>query len=316
MKVLRFFGLQRDSDPKRTPSPNAIKQEQPSNTNDVVIQNRHPGSRSASQLASSKEPNGEPKLESKEETMSALLDQYIRQAYPFPKANNSVPIFQPSPFSNPPTLIKGQVNRILTYRGMFNPPHQGHKQVLCHAFYRSKDHFNLVAAIVVPVCDKGLENKIRRKKEANPIILSQDQRRALWKDPSLVGGWHWVYPGHSEDQWSFESRLWDATSRDGYMIEYVRLCGPDNVGGIVRPWWRPKHLVICGASERAHFIDKSTAGFSNIVGCSGWTEIPMDRSYLDPLRAFTHDGSQEYAYAKLKMLYPQEPDRGPIEQGK
>lgn len=88
---------------------------------------------------------------------SAPLELYIRRA--FTGLNPDERIFQPSDYMPPPTLVKHSVNYILTFKGCFNPPHEGHKSVLCHGFFRGGEGIRLVAGMVLPVNDSSVVSK-------------------------------------------------------------------------------------------------------------------------------------------------------------
>ncbi|KAF2182889.1 hypothetical protein K469DRAFT_690606 [Zopfia rhizophila CBS 207.26] len=119
-------------------------------------------------------------------TTSVFLEYHIGIANGFPISPDDK-IFTPALHLAPSTLSKCHTNRIVVYRGSFNPPRNGHKQVLCQAFFKAPQEPNFVAAIIRFRDTKGVEKK------GNPSVLTTKQQVKLWNDDSLVGSFHRVY---------------------------------------------------------------------------------------------------------------------------
>ncbi|KAH8691718.1 hypothetical protein GQ44DRAFT_636213 [Phaeosphaeriaceae sp. PMI808] len=71
-----------------------------------------------------------------------------------------------------PRLQKDVINRILVFKGTFNPPHMGHKTLLTHAFLRSA-HENAIAALILPCQEWLVEEKYQDDKST--MIFSEQQ---------------------------------------------------------------------------------------------------------------------------------------------
>lgn len=74
----------------------------------------------------------------------APLAQYVRAAL----GDAESPVLDTNDNTFAPELVQGKVCRILTYRGSFNPSHQGPKNILCHGFFRGGNDLNIVAAFL------------------------------------------------------------------------------------------------------------------------------------------------------------------------
>ncbi|KAF2006228.1 hypothetical protein P154DRAFT_417517, partial [Amniculicola lignicola CBS 123094] len=157
-----------------------------------------------------------------------------------------------------PTLVRGTVSRILYYRGCFNPPHRGHMDALCHAFFRGGHDLNLIAAYIYPVKDSAVQHKMGALESA--FTLPREQRIALWNSDNLSGGWHWCHGDPSRGDNEFQRALEEECSRDGFDIEFVCLTGPDWVGSSS---YYGKNIV-CGSRERAAFINDTTFKFEAV----------------------------------------------------
>lgn len=82
-----------------------------------------------------------------------------------------------------PTLRRDRRNTILSFRGCFNPLHNGHLEVIKHVFLNAGDDLNLIAVMVTFVPDAGVARK------NPPFVLSRAQRRDLWLDVADVSQW-------------------------------------------------------------------------------------------------------------------------------
>jgi hypothetical protein len=158
---------------------------------------------------------------------TAPLEFYIRRALQDPEAQ----IFARSSHVTTPTLVKGRVNRIMTYRGSFNPPHQGHKDNLCHEFFRGGSDLNIIAAFVFLLDDAVVRQKYAGSTEnVKNYIFTKEERIKLFNNGGIYGGWHWCHPGGMNEQFTFEEKLYQETARDGYTIQIVNLTGCDYLG--------------------------------------------------------------------------------------
>ena len=111
-----------------------------------------------------------------------------------------------------PQLSKTQTNRILVYRGSFNPPHHGHLKLLKHAFCHGAHDWNLIAAIIHPVSD--IEGKCDTK--GGKLGFSKDARAFLWKQDPGFPDWAWVFENGSMSIKDFLPQLKAQINSDGY----------------------------------------------------------------------------------------------------
>jgi hypothetical protein len=164
-------------------------------------------------------------LENLETNQAALpetmpLEHYIRKALPWP-IRRKLPksLFRPTPSMSAPTLRRGITNRILVYRGCFNPPHIGHRLLLSNAFFCSQ--FPDMIAAVVDFASGIASEKLHAEAK---LHLSREERIRLWQDDRL-DPWAYFTPSKSAMKmvW-YAQRL---AQEDGFQIEFVRLLGAE-----------------------------------------------------------------------------------------
>jgi hypothetical protein len=170
--------------------------------------------------------------------MAQSLELYIR------RIQRCGRIFDHGIFHNPPRLRPGTMNRILFYPGAFNPPHLGHLSLLQHAFEHSGSEMNIIAAIVFPLDDEVLAEKMETR--SSNMLLTKTQRVGLWRGHGLAS-FFWVYDDSARCWTTFESRLVHDVSRDGFELEFLVLCGPDHLQDMhtfpSMPWGMRQCLV-------------------------------------------------------------------------
>lgn len=234
---------------------------------------------------------------------NAPLEHYVRKVMP-PGFNDE--IFQSSPYTTAPTLVKGKVCRILTYRGCFNPSHQGHMDALCHGFFRSGTDVNIVAAITFLLSAESLAKNFRGG-DGIPLLLTHEERASLFNDSCITGGWHWCHLRGTREQDDFERKLKDAAAEDGFEIDFVTLTGPDHVSDLTagRVWKTNTIVVGTGHTSRTSFRADNASGLSKVGGYSEWVIRCADEKLLDDLSA---GGNDEWIKKKMLMLAPEHYD--------
>lgn len=154
-----------------------------------------------------------------------------------------------------PFLRSDQTNHILLYTGAFNPPHEGHMDILADGFYNSGPGLNIISTFVVPIHDHGLQAKEDARKNTAPaprqVMLTLKQRAELitahlretealrelafktkvWSFPELD-----PIPGYMR-------RVMELATADGFDVEFVSLKGSDHMW-CDRPIRHPA-LILC-----------------------------------------------------------------------
>jgi cytidyltransferase-like protein len=188
------------------------------------------------------------------------------------------------PFNNntatQPPLIRGRVNRILLFPGSFNPPHQGHLNLLKHVFYNAGQDLNIIAAIIINTDDERL--KMKMDKRETGIVLSREQRADLWRGDGIPVDWAWVYD-NSEASWAgFRTKLVNELKRDGIDLKFVLLFGPDAItaaGGYNPVCWDCGDAITSDISRPVDFRYPNT--LRQLVGCTPWVNLQDGRARFD-----------------------------------
>ena len=230
--------------------------------------------------------------------MTSLIDyiQRVRSRYPgnfptlnpFPKADLQAPI-----------LLKGQINRILVYKGCFSPPHLGHLTLLKHAFEHGGRDLNMIAAIVglVGVCGRPAMTKCSGK----VITFTTEERAALWKHDERLPEWAWVYEDPMSELEKLMYCLVETVEEDGYQLEFVALFGPNYSAWRNKPIRRLKATVtlvggdgekgdvefqgcnvtlICDAARKAVEFEFDTGRLKIFAECEPWRRLTLDLRVL------------------------------------
>jgi hypothetical protein len=211
-------------------------------------------------------------------------------------------------------LLKGYRNTILTFRGSFNPPHQGRKDTLCHAFFRRRARLEPVAAIVFALADKAVRAKYKDlKANSQPTVLTVAERIGFINNSGIYGGWFWCYPGDGEQDWNFQERLLEEASKHGFPINFTTITGPDWVEqGVDDELYRNPTIVVgTGDPDRTTFHAENEIGLRSLVRYNDWTMEDIEGNLIEHLAT---EGSAEWLEQKLPMLLPNKAQNMPSDR--
>ena len=171
-----------------------------------------------------------------------------------------------------PLLSKDRVNRVLRYRGAFNPPHVGHLGVLRHAFESSPD-LNIVAGIVCPAAAEQIEEKNWRSGRC--LVLSREQRSELWKRDTRFPAW--AFATNHESSVELMEEIANAAKKDGYEILYIGLGGPDTWDSLPRRhvYANCTEYLISNAARSAPFLSPDGVP-QPLKGYTTWQRLELD----------------------------------------
>ncbi|KAF5637268.1 uncharacterized protein FTJAE_5683 [Fusarium tjaetaba] len=188
------------------------------------------------------------------------------------------------PFNNgtatQPPLIRGRVNRILLFPGSFNPPHQGHLNLLKHVFHNAGADLNIIAAIIVTTDDERLKMKMERRETG--IVLSREKRQNLWRGDGIPVDWAWVYDNSVASWPGFRAKLVNALKRDGVDLKFVLLFGPDAItadGGYNPECWNCGDAITSDISRPVDF--RYPNSLRQLSGCEPWISLEDGRARFD-----------------------------------
>ncbi|KAJ3524105.1 hypothetical protein NM208_g12185 [Fusarium decemcellulare] len=213
---------------------------------------------------------------------SRRLGDYIERIHlggQGPSGSSGRPFNNGAP-SNPPLLRTHGVNRILVYPGSFNPPHQGHLDLLRYVFQNAGDDLHIIGAIVIMTDDNRLRDKLSNEKD--PLILPREQRVKLWRGDGIPVDWAWVYD-KSEASWAdFRTKLLKQANRDRIDLKFILLGGPDAISaeGTFNPeYWRCPDSITSDISRPVDFRYPNT--LRQLAGCAMWEKPTYDRGMLE-----------------------------------
>ncbi|KAM0438747.1 hypothetical protein ACHAPT_001505 [Fusarium lateritium] len=181
---------------------------------------------------------------------------------------------------SPPILRPRGVNRILLYPGSFNPPHQGHLDLLRYVFENAGEDLHIVGAIVIMTDETRLEDKLSN--EENPLILTREERVRLWRGNGIPVDWVWIYD-RSEASWAeFRPQLAREFSKDHIEVKFILLGGPDAISaeGTYNPeYWNCPDSITSDVSRPVDFRYPNT--LRQLAGCSMWEKPTYDQARLE-----------------------------------
>lgn len=236
---------------------------------------------------------------------TAPVDLYVRRAL----GNSKAKTFAHNSQVSPPTLVKGRTNSILWFPGSFNPPHQGHKDTLVHAFFRGGDDLNIIAAIVILGHDSSVGSKYEGRIDGAPyIVLPRKQRAKLFDQSMSPGGFHWCYTRDNRRSKHFAAALVQETANDGFDIRFVGVAGPDWLG---KANFRDDTIIVgTGDPSRMQYRAQTMCGFEQVPNYSPWSTMKLEEGLIQQLGS---EGTLEWLEQKFNLLFPGQPLPLPID---
>ncbi|KAF4971330.1 hypothetical protein FSARC_1762 [Fusarium sarcochroum] len=210
------------------------------------------------------------------------LADYIERIQP---SDEKTPNPSNRPFNNgtakiPPLLRPRGVNRVLIFPGSFNPPHQGHLNLLKQVFENAGEDLHIIGAIILITDDDMLKNKMEHKD--NAILLPREQRANLWRGDGIPVDWAWVYDNPEASWADFRSNLVKELSKDQIELKFTLLSGPDAItgdGGYNPEYWDCPDSITSDISRSVDFRYPNT--LRQLAGCSPWERLSYDQGRLE-----------------------------------
>jgi hypothetical protein len=231
----------------------------------------------------------------KQPTSSASLERYIREASRLPKGST---IFARVPGVQEPTLERHRSNRVLVFKGCFNPPHRGHRELLLHTYLCTDS--KTIAAIVAPRDDDDLDPKYLQQS----LTFTEQQRKQLWQD-DILQPFTWIYPGSQRDINDLVKRMKTIARMDGFSLSFTTMKGSDHIDLAEEPSWSggTGSRITSDITRASKLIAKDDDKPHPVIGYKQWRKILPARSVQRP------DGVNAcwpcWPCWKLSKIYPQ-----------
>ncbi|QDS74234.1 hypothetical protein FKW77_002739 [Venturia effusa] len=218
------------------------------------------------------------------------LEKYVTKAYN--QHDNQSPR---SFFRRSPVLHKNGVNRVLLYYGCFNPPHIAHLNVLRHIYTETSYEFNVVGAIVIPLCDKSCVSKFTNRNDSSHLY-SIKERMKLWEQDPEFPDWACVVESDiaRTDDFRFDLRV--SAGQDGFDIKFVSVFGPDHVTSAKGIGYCIREVMFCDAGRATDLV--TADGLLTLPDYTPWERVRLSKESRIPAsrrREVHRDELQEHA---------------------
>jgi hypothetical protein len=194
-----------------------------------------------------------------------------------------------------PRLYTDRQNRILIFRGCFNPPHLGHLELLAHVFLRTD--CRTIAAIIHPVGLGGCRKQNATVK-GRAFSLNQNERTTLLHD-EVLSRFSWVYIDELDSSSQFRKAMKRLAKADGYELAFTYLSGSDH-------WDLDDDTSACSGlsitsdvTRLSVLVQDGRTEPERLSGCSRWRKILPAKSVASKGNMFC------WACWKFQMLCPE-----------
>lgn len=241
-----------------------------------------------------------------QEADSCALEVFIRKTervflnHPVPRRD----IFNAAS-EDAPRLRKGpgKDNQVIVFPGSFNPPHEGHRELLSRAFLGTDQ--KVIAAIILPAATSKLAEKENVGSGEKKFLLTGAQRAQLWKD-DFVGRFSWVFPGALHQFTAYIKTMRLIAEKEGYQLTFTSLVGAELLslqgGGLHGRQYGNGGIVCSDINRAAGFITVNPAGqhiCHRLPQCGTWSQIVYNHaSDLDPIECIER---QDFCSACWKL---------------
>lgn len=170
----------------------------------------------------------------------------------------------------------GNDNQIIIYHGNFNPPHEGHRELLCRA-YLGTDQRSIAAMIVLADIPE-LAGKECVEKGDWKFLLSRQQRAHLWKD-KFMSRWSWVFPGPPNLLSAFIKIIHYIAFDEGYELSFPSLAGAEHISierGLEKRQYGSGDVISSDINRSAEFVRMNSTGQRicyRLPACGSWEHI-------------------------------------------
>ncbi|OAA44220.1 Rossmann-like alpha/beta/alpha sandwich fold protein [Metarhizium rileyi] len=160
--------------------------------------------------------------------MAKLIWDYVREACI--QCNITGPgdslEYTPAHTEGRPVIHADDSNRVLLFPGAFNPPHQGHVQLLKSVLSDVTRHLNIRGVIIFPQDDEQVREKT--KHEPVDLDLTKSKRSALWRSAEEFPEKDaWVFEGSRSSLRKLQNQLQRNLKGEHINLTYLLLVGPD-----------------------------------------------------------------------------------------
>ncbi|TWU72086.1 hypothetical protein ED733_003983 [Metarhizium rileyi] len=183
--------------------------------------------------------------------MAKLIWDYVREACI--QCNITGPDdsleYTPAHTEGRPVIHADDSNRVLLFPGAFNPPHQGHVQLLKSVLSDVTRHLNIRGVIIFPQDDEQVREKT--KHEPVDLDLTKSKRSALWRSAEEFPEKDaWVFEGSRSSLRNLQDQLQRNLKGEHINLTYLLLVGPDWLSTrAMRVYVETDTRVLCVVSE-------------------------------------------------------------------